>query len=145
MSYLTNDDIRLRIGDAAYIQLTDDANSGTADETIVNEARAGAQAEADSYLAGRYAIPIDTGAYAESGSLLRSFVIDIAEYRLHNRRPPVPADIVRRHTEAVAWLLRVATRAAHLPGVPERNAAPDADAARFGPDRIFNRDELDDS
>ena len=62
MSYLANSDIEKRLGAAAYVQLTDDEGTGSANQDRVDEARLGAEGEANSYLARRYAVPVDLSA-----------------------------------------------------------------------------------
>ena len=115
MAYITNTDIESWLGAETYIELTDDAGSGVADVAKVNEARLGAEGEADSYLATRYRTPVDVSGHPEVAAVLRAFVLDLAAYRLHSRRPPVPDDVVRRHEEAVTWLARVASGIVQLP------------------------------
>lgn len=115
MGYVTNAQIESRLGTAVYVQLTDDAGSGVADAAKVDEARAAAEAEVDSYLARRVRVPIDLTRHPELGGLLGGLVLDLAAYRLHSRRPPVPADVVRRRTEAIAWLERAARGDVVLP------------------------------
>ena len=117
MSYVTNADIESRLGTEAYIALTDDEGNGTADLTRINEARMGAEGEANSYLATRYQTPVDVSSEPEVESVLRCFVLDLVAYRLHSRRPPVPADMVRRREEAVTWLSRVASGVVQLPAI----------------------------
>ena len=90
MSYITNADIESRLGTAAYIALTDDAGTGVADTARVNEARSGAEGEADSYLATRYQVPVNVAAESDAAAVLKSFVLDLAAYRLHNRRTACP-------------------------------------------------------
>jgi len=147
MSYITNSDIEKRLGAAAYVQLTDDTGSGSADVAKVDEARLGAIGEADSYLAVRYQTPVDLTAHPELAAVLKSFVLDLAEYRLHNRRPPVPPDVVRRHSESLGWLARVAGGSVHLPAITavaaDSSRAPLAEVV--GPVRVFTRDDVDDS
>jgi len=145
MSYITAADLERRLGTAAYVSLTDDEATGSADPGRVEEARLGAIGEADSYLAGRYQTPVDLTAHPEPAAVLKSFVLDLAEYRLHNRRPPVPADIVRRHAEAIAWLSRVASGAVHLPvaSSPASNASRGTLARITGPGRVFRRDDAE--
>lgn len=147
MAYITNNDIEERLGTLAYVQLTDDGGTGSADLDKVAEARSGAEGEADSYLATRYAVPVDLLAEPQIAAVLKSFVLDIAEYRLHNRRPPVPADVARRRNEAIAWLQRVATGAVQLPATVMRaaNAALGTIAETAGPARMFTRDNLEDA
>lgn len=140
MSYLTNSDIEKRLGSQLYVELTDDAGTGSADPEKVEEARLGAEGEADSYLAGRYQTPVDVSATPSIAGVLKSFVLDIAVYRLHRRKPPVPADVSRSYVEAVTWLTRVSSAVAHLPLVSE--AASSAQSA--GPLREMTRAGLRD-
>lgn len=144
MGYISNSDIERRLGTTMYIQLTDDSGAGVADELKVDEAREGAEGEANSYLAARYQTPVDLSAHPELAAVLTSFVLDLAEYRLHNRRPPVPADIVRKRVEAVTWLGNVATGVVHLPAMTtvaaDSSRAPLAEA--FGPERVFTRESM---
>jgi len=58
----------------------------------------------DSYLAARYGVPVDTAAEPETAALLRTIVLDLVEYRLHARRPPVPAAVIEKRDAAVGWL-----------------------------------------
>ena len=62
MAYISNEEIETRLGSSVYVQLTDDAGTGSADEAVVDEARAGAEGEVDAYLARRFAVPIDLAA-----------------------------------------------------------------------------------
>ncbi len=146
MSYITNADIESWLGTAAYIQLTDDDGSGSADEAKVDEARLGAEGEANSYLATRYRVPVDLTAEPEVAAVIRTFVLDLASYRLHSRRPPVPEDVVRRREEAVTWLGRVASGLVQLPAAlaPPENPALGEIARTDGPGRTMTRESLED-
>jgi phage gp36-like protein len=115
MAYVTNEDIEAWLGSEAYIALTDDSGTGSADTTKVVEARLGAEGEANSYLSTRYAVPVDVSSEPEIEAVLKSFVVDLVSYRLHSRRPPVPDDVVRRREEAITWLSRVASGVVQLP------------------------------
>jgi len=138
MSYVTDDDIRVRMGEAAYVQLTDDAGSGAADAAVIDEARCGAEGEVDSYLALRYAVPVDTAAQPETAAVLRTVTLDLVEYRLHARRPPVPPAVAEKRDAAVRWLQRVAAGQADLPFSPQ----PGFRAAATGSARVLSRDSL---
>lgn len=146
MGYVTNADIESWLGTAAYIQLTDDAGTGSADEDRVDEARLGAEGEANSYLAMRYRVPLDVSAEPEVEAALRTFVLDLVSYRLHSRRPPVPEDVVRRREEAVTWLGHVATGIVQLPAAlaPPENPALGEIASAVGPTRTMTRESLED-
>ena len=146
MAYITNADIESWLGTEAYIELTDDDGSGSAEAARVDEARHGAEGEANSYLATRYAVPVDVSAQPEAAAVLRAFVLDLAAYRLHSRRPPVPADVVRRREEAVTWLGRVVAGIVQLPAgaAPRENPALGMIAKADGPARVMTRAELQD-
>lgn len=145
MSYVTNTEITNWMGSATVIQLTDDTGSGSANAERITEARQGAEGEANSYLATRYATPVSLTGESEVAAVLRTFVLDLAAYRLHGRKPPSPADVVRRREEAIEWLARVASGLVQLPAV----AAPVvptslgtlADAS--GGERLMTRESLD--
>jgi phage gp36-like protein len=144
MSYVTNEDIELRLGSARYVQLTDDAGGGSADPAIADEARLGAEGEVDSALAQRYAVPIDLVAHPEAAAVLRSITLDLIEYRLHARRRDVPADVTAKRNAAVEWLARLGRGETALPSLaPISPGAPQGPrAASFGEPRILSRDEL---
>jgi phage gp36-like protein len=145
MSYITNADIESRLSTALYIQLTDDANTGSADATKATEARLGAEGEANSYLATRYETPVDVSSSPEVSAVLKSFVLDIAIYRLHRRKPPVPPDVVRAYAEAVTWLSRVASAVVQLPATIALTEPTTLGilAENTGPERSMTRETLD--
>jgi phage gp36-like protein len=146
MPYITNADIEVRVGTAAYIALTDDAGTGSADVAKVDEARLGAEGEVNSYLATRYQVPVSVAAESEVAAVLKTFVLDLAAYRLHSRRPPVPADVVRRRQEAVEWLAGVASGMVQLPSALPLavNAATGIVGAAGGAPRTMTREALRD-
>lgn len=145
MGYVTNADIEKRVGPAAYVQLTDDEGTGSANEDRVDEARLGAEGEADSYLARRHAVPVDLSGHPQVQAVLVGFVLDLAVYRLHARRPPVPQDVVRRREEAVRWLRGVAEGEVYLPAgdVVEANPAGGIVAEASSAERMFDRSGLE--
>lgn len=146
MAYASNADIEERLGSAVYVQLTDDAGTGAADEDKVTEARLAAEGEVDSYLGRRYAVPVDASAEATLAALLKSIVLDLAEYRLHGRRPPVPEAVREKRQSAVNWLGQVAVGKLALPSVAElpANTSQGFYAASTSAERVMSRDELED-
>lgn len=145
MAYVTNGDIEARLGTADYVQLTDDAGTGSADEGKVDEARQGAEGEVNSYLARRFATPMSLSGEPELAAVLKSIVLDLAAYRLHGRRPPIPADVVRRRAEAVSWLSQVAAGNIELPLVnaPQGPAAQGIVGRAEGSARLMSRESLE--
>lgn len=146
MAYVTNSDIEERLGSQAYVQLTDDDGDGVADEGVVDEARLGAEGEVDSYLARRYQVPVDVSAQAELGGILVSITLDLAEYRLRSRRPPVPAATVEQHSRALEWLKGVVDGLIELPTTSELppSTIHGPNATTTGPQRILSHEELSD-
>ncbi|NLE60002.1 MAG: DUF1320 domain-containing protein [Planctomycetes bacterium] len=115
MSYATNADIEERLGTATYIELTDDTGSGQADEDKVTEARLAAEAEIDSYLGRRFAVPIDASGQPGLAAMLKRLTLDLAEHRLRMRRPPVTEDARLQCDAALLWLGRAAKGEVVLP------------------------------
>lgn len=146
MSYITNTDIETRMGAAKVIELTDDAGTGSADTIVIDEARLGAIGEANSYLAVRYAVPVELSEDAESAAVLKSFVLDIAEYRLHARRPPIPEDVIHKRSEAVKWFERIVAGQVRLPArtLPSENPAAGILGEATAPTRTMTRETLSD-
>ncbi|MCP4590800.1 MAG: DUF1320 domain-containing protein [bacterium] len=144
MAYVTNDDIETRLGTTRYLQLTDDADTGSADPDLVSEVRNGAERLADSFLARRYSVPVDLAAVGEAAALLVSVVLDLIEYRLHCRRPPVPKDVAEKNQGALGWLEQLAGGKVDLPGaLPSTgDAVPGFSAASTGDARVLSREEL---
>ncbi len=144
MSYISNSDVELRLGTARYIQLTDDAGTGSANTDVVDEARQGAEGEVNSYLSARYSVPIDLVAHPGVAPVLKSFTLDLVEYRLHARRREVPTDVIGKRDAALSWLQRVGRGETSLPSVApiSPNAAAGLRAATTGEDRMLSRDEL---
>jgi len=146
MSYVTNEDIELRLGTARYVQLTDDAGTGSPDEAVADEARLSAEGEVNAALAPRYAVPIDLVAHPEVADLLRGVTLDLVEYRLHARRRDIPRDVAARRAAVADWLARVGRGDESLPSVaPIPPGAPQGPrASTTGEPRILSRDELSD-
>ncbi len=144
MSYITNEDIERRLGSPAYVQLTDDDGNGSANEDVVDEVRLGAEGEVNSYLARRYAVPIDLTAHPELAGTLATIALDIAEYRLRVRRPPAPAEAIALYEHALHWLNQAADGKAELPsaGAVSPNPAHGPVAKITGDARILTREEL---
>ena len=146
MGYITNDDIEERLGTALYVQLTDDAGTGSPDTDVVDSAREEAEGEANSYLAQRYKVPVDLTAYPELAEVLKGFTLDLVEYRLHTRRPPVTDEVVAKHADAVEWLRDVAAGEVSLPAAttvaPNTASGPRGQAV--GDPRLLSRGELED-
>lgn len=144
--YISQQDLEDRVGTTTLVQLSDDDGDGVPDAAVVQEILEGAEGEADSHLARRYAVPVDLAAFPGVQAVLRSFVLDLAEYRLHARRPPVPEDVQKKRAAAQEWFERVASgevvlpSQAEIPGNPATGIRSETSAAP----RLFTREELED-
>lgn len=146
MAYITNADIEQRVGSAAFTQLADDDGDGLADAGVVDEVRLAAEGELDSFLARRYRTPIFPAEFPELAGLLAAIALDLAEYRLRLRRPPLPADVVQRHRLTLKWLERIAAGVIALPSaapLPSAVAGGTVAAVR-GEARMLSREEMAD-
>lgn len=146
MAYVTNTEIEERLGSATYVQLTDDDGDGNADVGVVDEARLGAEGEVNSYLATRFQVPIDLDAHVELTDVLASITLDLVEYRLRGRRPPISDAAQRRRNEAIDWLTKVAAGVIDLPSSESIAESSVRGTLGFvsGEDRLLSRDELSD-
>lgn len=144
MAYITNADIETRLGSQTYVQLTDDDGDGVGDVGVIDEARLAAEGEANSYLARRYAVPVDVSRHAELAGILATITLDLVEFRLRGRRPPVSRSAERQHALAIRWLRAAAEGAIRLPALAEvagsASGGPVAEAR--GPKRLLSREEL---
>lgn len=144
MAYITNADIEERVGSATLLQLADDDENGVADTGVVDEARLGAEGEVNSCLARRFSTPISLTAHPELADVLASITLDLAEYRLRLRRPPVSEDARRRRDEAVDWLRRVSDgRLALSATSPLPSRVTEGTIAQVtGAERLLSREEM---
>lgn len=102
MTYATLQSMVERFGDAELIQRTDRYASGQMDVQVMDRALADADAEVNSYLAVRYALPL-----AGVPTALARVAADIARYRLYD--DGVPETVRKRYEDAVALLKRMAS------------------------------------
>lgn len=102
MTYATLQTMLERFGDEELIQRTDRHGSGQLDVQVMARALADADAEVNSYLAVRYALPL-----AGVPTALARVAADIARYRLYD--DGVPETVRKRYEDAVALLKRMAS------------------------------------
>ncbi|MES2948669.1 MAG: DUF1320 domain-containing protein [Pseudomonadota bacterium] len=102
MTYATLAEMITRFGEPELVQRTDRAEGVTIDTVVLGKKLADADAEIDSYLAVRYALPL-----ASTPVLLVSLAADIARYRLYD--DGVPETVRQRYEDAVSLLKRMAS------------------------------------
>lgn len=135
--YATAQDLESRLGGVDELAALADRNGdGLADAALVARALADADAEIDSYLAGRYALPL-----AVVPPVLSRLACDVAVYRLASEAGSGLTEERRtRYEDAVAWLRRAADGQVSL-GLPETppQASPLAPGLVSGGRRRFGR------
>lgn len=137
MTYATQADLTDRFGATELAQLTDREAGQVIDTAVLNRALADADAEIDSYLATRYALPL-----ASTPVVLVRLAADMARYRLHDDR--VTEAVRQRYQDAVSLLKRLASGEVLLDGAatPPAVATGSVAVSVRAPTRVFGADEL---
>lgn len=100
MPYCTKQDLIDRFGEDELIQLTDRANLGVIDDTVLNQAIADADAEINGYLAN-YSLPLTT-----VPTVLVRGACDIARYFLYD--DAATEQVTKRYEAVLKFLGQVA-------------------------------------
>ncbi|AJY42316.1 DUF1320 domain-containing protein [Burkholderia humptydooensis] len=93
-----------RFGQREAISLSDRERTGDANPVVLSDALDEASAEIDTYLAGRYALPLDP-----QPKMLAGVCCDIARYRLCGGETVMTDEIDKRYKAAIAFLKLVAS------------------------------------
>ncbi|MCA0175231.1 MAG: DUF1320 domain-containing protein [Proteobacteria bacterium] len=118
--YATQADLVERFGATELAQLSNPGGGGALGAVEIDRALADASAEIDSYLAGRYALPLAT-----VPPVLARLAADIARYRLYDQAAP---ELVKeRYAAAVKLLVALAGGTAQL-GLAATDTQPTAAA-----------------
>jgi len=141
MPYATLTELLERLDEQTVILLSDDTLSGEVNSDAVERAFADADTEIDSYIGGRYAVPVDP-----VPALLQRLSLDLAIEGLYTRRPHVdtPEAVVRAAKNARSILAQIAANKAEIPGAAEAdNSGTTAAGASFvAGDRLFTRTSM---
>lgn len=81
MTYCTIDDIKNIVPEADLVDLTDDSDTGSINENVVNSAIEDADSLINGYLRSRYTLPLD-----EVPNILKSISVELTRYNLYQRR-----------------------------------------------------------
>lgn len=147
MAYADIDDLKDRLGLTLYARLTDRQAGQAADNGVAGDIVAEAEALVDSYVAQRYAAPIDLTAHPELALTMKARTLDIAEWIAWRTSPfvnDIPARVQMLSETALAWLRDVAAARVTLPAAAAP-AGPTAqhDGPRFtAQPRAFSANEL---
>ena len=122
MAYATLEQLASLFGAEEIRALSDRAGTGVLDEEVVRDALARASSEVDSYLADRYATPLD--GEGPVPAVVVSVTGDIARYRLTGGDVRESDPIRQRYVQAMGWLRDVADGRASVPGLPPAGETP---------------------
>ncbi len=148
MAYITTTQLSDRLGATIYARLTDRVNGSSANATVAQQIVDEAEAEANSYLAVRYATPIDLTEHPELSNVLDARVLDLAEYAAWKGSPfvnRIPGRVAAMQATALAWFEAVAAGSVHLPAdsPPESTTAANDTPRYRARGRVFTAEELD--
>lgn len=138
MTYALKANMIARFGEPEVITLTDRANLGVVDDTVLAGALAEADAEIEPYLAPRHTLPL-----TNVPKILVGFACDIARYRLCGAGVTETEETRKRYEDAVKFLVKVARGEIGL-GLDATNVAPAAPSSVqvSAPPRVINSDSM---
>lgn len=120
MAYSTDSDLFERMDEQLVVQLTDDDNTGAIDQTVLADKRSTCHELVNSYLRGRYEVPMDP-----APKLLADIEADLLVEKLYSRRPGtgVPEEVQTDYKEALARLKDISLGRIELEDQPDISAA----------------------
>lgn len=136
MTYATQQDMIERFGSQEIVQLTDRANTGSIDATVLAQALADADAEIDGYLASRYVLPLNS-----VPPVLVRLACDIARYNLYDEH--ATDQVKERYQNARDFLTQIGTGKISL-GVDANVTLASEGPQVSSPGRVFTKDTLAD-
>lgn len=104
MAYSTDDDLFERMDQELVVQLTDDDNTGSIDQTVLTDKRSTCAELVDSHLRGRYDLPMNN-----PPDLLADIEADLLVDKLYSRRANIekPESVKADQKEAMKLLMAI--------------------------------------
>lgn len=139
MAYSTNDDLYERMDEQLVVQLTDDANTGVVNESVLADKRDTCHELVNSYLRGQYTVPMDP-----APKLLADVEADLLVDKLYSRRPNMqkPESVKDDYNAAMDTLKAIAKGTIQLEDQPDIQAG-DIRTNKKSSDRKFTDSKLD--
>lgn len=135
MSYATQQDIIDKYGEAELVVSSDHNLIGEVDTAVVNRALVDAGDEIDTYLAGRYTLPLNP-----VPPVLKPLAVDIALYKM-STAPAVTEEKRKRYDDALGLLKMIARGEISL---GRQSSAVSTAGASFNADpRLFGRGRME--
>lgn len=136
MTYASQQNLIDRFGEQELIELTDHAQTGAINATVLGQALADADAEINAYLTSRYTLPL-----ASVPPILVKFAADVAYYQFFDAR--VPEQVEKHYENAIKFLRLLASGAVSLGLDPANQPVADVGGVQVNaPDRVFDADSL---
>lgn len=136
MTYATQQNMIDRFGEQELIELTDHANTGAINATVLGQALADADAEINAYLTSRYTLPL-----ASVPPILVKFAADVARYQLYDTR--ASEQVKARYDDAIKFFKMLASGAVSLGLDPVNQPVADVGGVQVNAAaRVFNDDSL---
>jgi len=133
MPYAIAQDMIDRFEERELIQLTDRHDTGSIDTAVLDKVLADADAKIDSYLVGRYPLPL-----ASAPRTLTIYACDIARYLLHDNH--ATEQVTKRYDDAIRFLERVAKGDISIGATAAGTPPPAADGAQVeSAESVFKR------
>lgn len=136
MSYATLTDLQKAVDNKVLIDLTDDADLGSIDADIVDNALAAADVEIDFYLGEHYVLPLST-----VPPIVTELAVDLAVFKLYARREGPPDHWQKRYDLAIRRLERIRDGVPGL-GATKLQASGGKGASSSGAEPVFSEDTL---
>lgn len=144
--YITQQDVIDAYGQNRFALLADHDNDSATDDDMAAAAIAGAEAEIDSYVGHRFAMPLPGIVSNVDPSLntvpenIRLRSVDIAVYRLAKDHDQLTKERRARYDDAIKWLRALSKGQVSL-GLDAAPASRDGGVVRTGPDRTHQLDD----
>ena len=138
MPYSTDADLYDRIDQEMVVQLTDDANAGEVDQTKLDNLRSDCSELINTYLRGRYTVPVDP-----APEILVNIEADLLVHKLYQRRSgyEIPDSISDSKKDAMELLKQINLGKVLLEEQPDISAGQ-IQTNKKSTDRLFTDDRL---
>lgn len=138
MTYATQQNMIDRFGADELIQLTDRANIGVIDVTVLGQALSDADAEIDTYLITRHTLPL-----LNVPKVLIKFACDITRYQLYDTR--ATEQVKQRYDDAIKFFKLLVNGTVSLGLDPANQPVADVGGIQVNAgSRVFNASSLGD-
>jgi phage gp36-like protein len=146
-NYLTESFLLTVFAEQDLIDLTDRRGVGEINQAVLASAIAAAEGEFHSYVARRYAVPLDLESETdELAETIRGNLVTLLTYRLWSppRKQTMPQSVRDAYKDALAWLQKVADGKVTLGSSTSPAASSESPAATEydTEDREFTRNRL---